>query len=178
MQTSLKPRRSEKQEFELLPEDIYEVKIISIEDKEREKYQSEEKETVMQFIFEIVEGEFKGRKLWEFATQSLFGGATGLNASKLYLILCAAYEKSYTEEQLSEITTESVNRLEGKNLRVVVKQTINSKCDKRNKIAVYLRTKTANNIPIIENETHGFATSPNENEVNNRFSVAAEEERN
>lgn len=141
MTTNLTPQIPKGKEIVLVPEDVYEVGILDIKDRERTKYKSKDKEEVMMFVFTILDGEHAGVELPQFISPSLFAGGNNLNPSKLYQILSAVHKKPLDEEDLMGITIEDINALIGKNLRVAVKQYTTSKGELRNKIDSFLTSK-------------------------------------
>ena len=142
MPTTFQPEIPEKKEYPVLPEDMYQAQISSIEDDERPKYRNPyEKEQVMKFVFTVMEGEFLGVNILCSATPSLFKGSEGLSPSKLYQILSAVNKKPLDDEDLAGINTEDVNALIGQNVRVVVKHYQNSKGETRHKIDSFLPVK-------------------------------------
>lgn len=140
MATNLEPKIPQGKDIEVVPEDVYEVAITDIKDKERTKYQSAEKEMAMVFVFTISEGDFKGTELSNFVSPSLFSGSQNANPSKLYQIFSAVYKKPLNEEDLMGIGTDEVNALIGKKLRVAIKQYQNQEGDLRNKIDSFLKS--------------------------------------
>ena len=141
MPTNLNPRVPEKKEYELLPVDTYNAIIEKIEDDERTKYMSQEKEMYIKFTFQLTDRGYEGRKLWANATPSLFAGSTGLSASTLYSILAAVNNRNYTEEESQKITAQDVNDVEGRGLRLIVQQVLSQKGEMKNKISNYLPLK-------------------------------------
>lgn len=158
MSTTIQPQVPEKKEFDLLPEDTYRVEITSIEDEERPQYSNpEETEKVTKLEFTLLEEPFEGRKLWAWARPSLFPGSTALSPSTLYGIISAVYRKNLTEQELATVTAGTINQMLGCTLRLLVKQTKNTKGEDRNKIESYLQDKegtapslgSENEIPVI-----------------------------
>ena len=142
MSTSLSPRVPVKKEYKLLPQNIYNAIIDNLEDDTRPRYNKpEEKEKYIKFTFRITEKGYEDRKMWANATPSLFPGSSGLSSSTLYAILSAVNNKNYTEEESAKITAQDINELEGKSLRLVIKQAPNQKGEMRNKIDTYLPAK-------------------------------------
>ena|SRR3990167_2710017 len=143
MPTNLMPELTTQKEYTILPEDTYEVVIHDIEDKERAVYQKpEETEQVMQFVFRVVEGEYKDEAVYLNVKPKLFQGNQGLSPSNLYQIFSAVNKKKLDEEDLEGINTESVNDLIGKNLRIVIKHSQTKDGQARHKIDGFLPTKS------------------------------------
>ena len=165
MTTTLEPKVPERPEFELLDPDTYNAIIEKIEDEWRKKYQSEEEEVQIKFTFVITDGEHAGHKMWVYATQSMFAGSSGLQASRLYQILSAINRREYSEEESGGLTAQDINDLEGKKLRLIVKQAPpNNKGQVWNKIESYLPSKenmtsedkaneAVEDIPVVESDT-------------------------
>ena len=161
MTTNMRPQISERREYDLLPADTYNVVIESIDDDKRTKYMSEEEEDYMKFTFKFTDKGYEDRKMWANATPKLFRGDTGLSASTLYSILSSVNNRTYTEEELEKVATEDINALEGKSLRILVKQAPNKKGDMRNKIEAYLPSKnTPSQEPIEQDETVDVSAIP------------------
>jgi len=167
MATYLTPHVPEKKTYELLPPDTYNASIDKIEDDTRKNYNDPNiTEDYMKFTFNITEPGYEDRKIWANATPSLFPGSTGLSASTLYSILSAVNRKEYSEEESKAITAANINELEGKTLRLIIKQARNRKGEMKNKIDGYLPSKEnmtpeerANeqlaDIPSVESEAPG-----------------------
>ena len=102
------------EQFELLPEGTYEVVIKDVNEKERTKYKSTETEMALNFEFEVVEGEYKGRLLWKTVSPVYNEGFEGGQPSWLYRILKACGVEVF------EPTAKDINDLIGKNLKVVI----------------------------------------------------------
>lgn len=133
----------EKKEYELLPEDTYQVQITSLELLEDvELYQSTEREDKFKFEFTIVEeGQYKGRKLWLEARTVLSPGSNGFSASWLYKLFCAVNGTNLGEEETKSVTASNINEMENKQLRLVVKQKANTKGVTKNKITDVMALK-------------------------------------
>jgi len=127
---------SDKEEFELLPEDVYVVEITKLELKsDQPVYQSTELEDKFAFEFTIQEdGGYKGRKLWLDVRTSMSAGWAGGSPSWLYKIFCAVNGIMLNEEDLKTVTANNVNEMIGKSVRLVVKQKLNTKGVLKNKI--------------------------------------------
>lgn len=113
---NFKISRPEKKEYDLLPEDVYEAVIKNAEDVIQTKYQSKEEESVIEFTFEITKGEFKDRKLWKKIRPMVSGAFEKGQASGLYILL-----KAVNGEVLDgEVSSELINNLIGKEVKIVV----------------------------------------------------------
>ena len=153
MTTNLTPQSAQKKEYDLLPEDVYNVVVESIDDDTRPVYNNpNEEEEYMKFTFRITDEGFEDRKIWANATPKLFPGSTGLSASTLYSILSAVNRKNYNEEEIDAISSKDVNELEGKALRLMIKQAPNTKGEIRNKIDGYLQSKDSMTSDELANE--------------------------
>jgi len=135
-------KKPEKREFELLPEEVYEVVISSIEEGERVVYQHpDEKEEIIKFTFEIEEGEYKGRKLWKDCSPIMWPGSDKGSPSTLYLIYSAGAGKKLSMEECEFVGLTEINELEGKKLRAIVIQKKSSKGELVNKVDGFLPIK-------------------------------------
>lgn len=133
----------EKGEYELLPEDMYQAQITKLELRENQPvYQSTDVEDKFSFEFTIVEeGAHKGRKLWLDVRTAMSAGWSGGNASWLYKIFCAVNNVKLSEDDVKTVSARSINEMEGKQLRLVVKQKANQKGEMKNKIEDVLPIK-------------------------------------
>lgn len=136
---------SEATEYELLPEDTYQVQITKLDLKtDQTIYQSTEVEDKFAFEFTIVEeGEYKGRKLWLDVRTIMSAGWTGGSPSWLYKIFCAVNAIQLTDEEAKSVTAKNVNEMLGKQLRLIVKQKPNQKGIIKNKIVDVMALKGA-----------------------------------
>lgn len=132
-----------KQEFELLPDDVYEVVISNLDlKKDQPVYQSTEIEDKFAFEFTVVEeGKYKGRKLWLDTRTVMGAGFDGGSPSWLYRIFCAVNSIQLSDTEAKSITANNINGLSGKSLRVVVKQKLSATGKTRNKIVDVMPTK-------------------------------------
>jgi hypothetical protein len=119
-------------EWNPVPEDVYQVVIKDIDEKDMQKFQSTEMETFYLFKFVILEGEegVKNETLTAFVARKWFAGSTKgkktLNPSKLVNLVKAAYGFYYPKLDVSFLTADDmtapvVNDLIGKQLRIAVK---------------------------------------------------------
>lgn len=157
-------KKPEKREFELLPEEVYEVVISSIEEGERVVYQHpDEKEEIIKFTFEIEEGEYKGRKLWKDCSPIMWPGSDKGSPSTLYLIYSAGTGKKLSFEECEFVGPTEINELEGKRLRAIVIQKKSSKGELVNKVDGFL---PARGVKIVESEESMINTELEDNKIN------------
>jgi len=157
-------KKPEKREFELLPEEVYEVVISSIEEGERVVYQHpDEKEEIIKFTFEIEEGEYKGRKLWKDCSPIMWPGSDKGSPSTLYLIYSAGTGKKLSMEECEFVGLTEINELEGKRLRAIVIQKKSSKGELVNKVDGFL---PARGVKIVESEESMINTELEDNKIN------------
>ncbi len=117
---NLQKQEGEKKEYDLIPDDTYEVVIENIEKKEQKMFESEEMEDVLEFRFAFVEeGDHKGRKLWKYARIKL-SPAGEYPASTLYKIYSSVTNTSLDWGGLDELNSKDIEDLQGKRLRLVV----------------------------------------------------------
>lgn len=133
----------EKKKFDLLPEDVYNAVITSIElKKDQPVYQSEDKEDKLAFEFTIVEeGPFQNRKQWLDVRPIMSAGSTGMSPSWLYRIVLAVTQIQLNEEDMKKVTPKDVNALVGKSVRIMVKQAPKKNGEMKNKISDVLPVK-------------------------------------
>ncbi len=131
-----------KKEFDLLPEDTYQVEVSNIElKKDVPVYQSEDVEDKLAFEFTIVEeGMYKNRKQWLDVRPVMSAGGS-VQPSWLYKIFCAINQVQLNEDEAKGISTKTINDLEGRQLRLVIKQKANQKGVLKNKITDVLPIK-------------------------------------
>ena len=131
-------------EFEVLPQDIYQVELLDVEQKTQKKWKSDEEEDVFVFTFVILDdGEFYGRRMWEYAAQKLSKYKGG---SKLYKALVGLNggvqltdEACMTPEETC--SDNAINALIGKQVRLTVGQKAKQDGSLKNVIESYLPVK-------------------------------------
>lgn len=133
IQTKLQIQKEEVKSYPPLPEDVYQVELLDVSDKEVETYDSKMNnagvkayETVLTFQYTLLEGEEKGellrgRNVWDnFVPASLYIGKNGKN--KLYKIVEALLGRELTpEEEAVGIDSDFLNDLIGKQMRIGTK---------------------------------------------------------
>lgn len=142
--SNYQPKVPEKKEYELLPDDTYEVEISKMEfKKDQPVYQKEgEFEDKLGFEFTIVEdSEYKGRKLWQDTRIVMSAGSKGYSPSWLYKLFCAVNKSTLTDEEAKQVTAATINDMLHKRVRLVVKIEPNRKGDLKNKIKDMLPVK-------------------------------------
>lgn len=135
---------AEGKEFTVLPKDVYQCELMDIKLETKKKYQSEETEDVLNFIFVVLEkGEHYGRQLRQYATQKLtkFNGG-----SNLYKVLVGLNQgKDLTDEQMKDVEKtagdEALNSLIGTQVRLSVGQKEKQDKTMRNVIEAFLPIK-------------------------------------
>ena len=96
------------QDFDVLPEDMYEVVISTIKEDRRKKYQSEGEETVLKIEYTILKGDYEGRKLFQTIRPKLGTGDKSGKASNLYKLWCAVEGKKFTKEDFANFHLSSL----------------------------------------------------------------------
>lgn len=127
------PKR-EAQEYSPIPENVYQCELLDINMEEKPKYKKpEEVENVLAFQFTLLAGKDKdgtslrGRNIWRnFVPTYLYAGSKGKNV--LWQIIEALLGRELTLEEQAKLDTTKLNKLIGKQCRVVVKN--NRKDDK------------------------------------------------
>lgn len=111
---------TKKEEFDPIPEGMYQCEITDIREKEGTKYMSTEKEMKIEFEFKILGNSVaQGRKLWKKITPKYSEPYEGGKPSNLFVILRAALGRVPTIEDSSAT---ALNSLKGKQVNCVVKQ--------------------------------------------------------
>lgn len=134
---------SEGKEFTVLPKDVYQCELIDIKLETQKKYQSEETEDVLCFVFTVLEqGEHYGRQLRQYAAQKLSKYNGGSNLYKVLVGLNGG--KDLTDEQMKNIPgDEELNALIGKQVRLSVGQKEKQDKTMKNIIESFLPIKEA-----------------------------------
>jgi hypothetical protein len=130
--TDLKIEKKEAQEFEPLPENVYQVELLDVNSSENETYDSKQGktdgkqyETVFEFQYTLLAGkdkkgeDLRGRNIWDnFIPAYLYiSRKTGKN--KLYRIIESLLGREIEpEEEASGIDAKILNSLIGKQMRV------------------------------------------------------------
>lgn len=115
--TSYQMPKSEKKVFELLPDDVYEVKVKDIE-KIVSPFKDDDgnEREVFKFTFSVEEQAFPNRLVFKEVSPYAYISKKG--PSVLLSIFNAVEKRDLTEEEASAIGSEKVNALIGKGLRV------------------------------------------------------------
>lgn len=115
-------------EWHPVPEDMYQVVIKDIDEKDVQKYKSTEMEVQFLFKFVILEGEdkVKGESLSAFVARKWFSGSKSASPSKLVNLVKAVYGYYYPKLDISDLKASAMsaavlNDLIGKQVRVSVK---------------------------------------------------------
>ena len=158
-------------EWTPVPEDVYQVVIKDIVEKDVKAWEGEQMETKYLFKYVILSGEapHKGQMLTDFAYPKWFSGNKDrqMSPSKLVTIFKAIYGFYFPDTKVDEIpaseVTDLINKLIGCQVRVNVKV----KEDESNKITDYLVIKEELEVPedikIAEvKETNANPKSPDE----------------
>lgn len=139
----------EKKEFDLLPEDMYEVIISKIDYlQDQPVYNSAETEDRFKFEFTITEaGQYAGRKIWLEVRPTMTAGFKGGQPSWLYKIFCAVNHVELTDDEAKSVTATNINDMEGKGLRIMVKEKKSKTSEKYyNKVGDVLALKQQPNL--------------------------------
>jgi len=135
-----------KKDYELLPKDVYQVELLDVELKEQQKYQSQDREEVLNFTFVVIEeGKYYGRRIWQTCSQKMAGGQ---KQSNLYKVLAALEAREFTVEECQTPTFLNdeafMNGQIGKQLRLTIGQKTSEMTGKlKNFIDSFLPVKTA-----------------------------------
>ena len=131
LDNNLKVEKKETVEFQPLPEDMYTVELLDITSEERSTYDTrnkpeaeQEKETVMNFQFVLLEGkdgdkDLRGRNIFQNFVPTFLYISNKNGKNKLYQIVEALQGQTISPEQEAYgITGEFLNSLVGKQCRV------------------------------------------------------------
>ena len=133
--SNFKANASKKAEFEnvVLDEGVYQCVIDKVEMSEKTKYMSTEKAMQLTYYLKPLNAgeQFKDKILFYNTSTSFFNGkstkaGSGLKASNLYLLIKAIYKFYKPEVDVDamdpeEITDQTINELEGKQVMAMVK---------------------------------------------------------
>lgn len=117
-------RQTEKKEFSLIPEGVYQVSVHDIQDKEKPSFNDPAVlKKCFTFTFIVLnDGEFRGRRLWlDVNAIPPYPPYAGRKQSWMHKIVSAIEKHSITEDEANQFNTEKFNALVGKQLQVVVK---------------------------------------------------------
>lgn len=119
--TNLNFEKKEGGTYEPIPEDMYQVELLDIELQEKPTYDDKTKmEKVLSFQFVLLDA-LRGRSIWKnFVPTYLYVGKNGKNT--LYQVTEGLIGRALTdEEEALGITSDYLNDLIGKQVRVTVK---------------------------------------------------------
>ena len=145
MLNNIKIEKVEKKKFDLIEEDIYEAEVLDV--KEVEDTYNDETQEKIEFTFSILDGKYKGRRLWRKVSPWISDGKMSSRVSELYKILCALDSIDWGAK---ETTADDINKLIGKKCRTVVKKEISKKGNEYNKITDVLKTKVDKAVEVEE----------------------------
>lgn len=109
-----KPEKGEGKTFEPLPVGVYQVQVYDVNEVERNKYNSSEKEKALNFQFVVLDEKYRGRYVWKTISPVYNEGFEGGQPSWLYRLFKAV------GVELSLPSPEDINNLVGKQIKVVV----------------------------------------------------------
>lgn len=115
---------SDKKEFSLIPEGLYQVSVHDIVEKQKPDFKNPSiLKPHFTFTFIILnDGEFRGRRLWLDVSAVLpWPPLAGKKQSWMHKVVSAIEKHSITQEEADSFNKESFNALVGKQLQVVVK---------------------------------------------------------
>ena len=130
--SEIKVEKRETQEFEPLPENVYQVELLDVNSSENETYNSkmgktEEKEyeTILSFQYTLLAGkgkdnaELRGRNVWDNFVPSYLYVSSKNGKNKLYRIIESLLGRELTpEEEAGGIDSAFLNNLVGKQMRI------------------------------------------------------------
>lgn len=120
-------KSAEQPDFKVMPDDVYQVKIMDIKLLENQPQYKNPQVMEDQLKFEFLvteEGEFKGTKLFSKNIRPVMNAAfAGGSPSTLYKIFCAVNNITLDPEAAKTVTAANINDMIGKEVRVRVKPT-------------------------------------------------------
>ena len=142
IESSFQMPKSEKKEFVAIEADVYESSVKEIENK-ISFYKNDDgtDKEILNFTFEVSEGQHKGRRLWKEVSPYCFYGAKG--ASVLLTIVNAIEKRDLTPEETDGIGADYINSLIGKNIRLTVSKEPGKDGTPKNKVKGFLPSKLA-----------------------------------
>lgn len=155
--SGVKVVKQEEKVWDILPNDVYQAEVLDIELKEEKKWNSEEIINKLVFTFVVVEeGEFYGRRLWQYATPKLTKFKGGSN---LYKVLSGIAGRQLTDEECASpedtCSDEALNALIGKQVRLTVGQKEKKNGELKNIIDGFMPVKTALPAFVPKEKTEG-----------------------
>lgn len=125
---NVKFEKIEKKEFEPIPANVYPVQVMDIKEKMKAPWGSPagspETELNLTFEFGVLEGKYKGRKLWkDVRPVTPVPPDSGMKSSWLYRIVSAVYGHYLTLNEGIDFGPNELNSLIGRQLRIIVNQT-------------------------------------------------------
>ena len=140
--TSFQMPKSEKKVFELLPDDVYEVKVKDIE-KIVSPFKDDDgnEREVFKFTFNIEEAPHQNRLVFKEVAPYAYISKKG--PSVLLSIFNATEKRDLTEAEAEQIGSEQVNALIGKQLRVNLGHKTSAAGNEYNVVKGFLPSKLA-----------------------------------
>jgi len=132
-------------EWTAVPEDVYQVVIKDIVEKDVKAWEGDQMETKYLFKYVILSGEVphKGQMLTDFAYPKWFSGASErkMSPSKLVTIFKAIYGFYFPDIKVDEIPVEQVTSLVNTLIGTQIRVNVKVREDEQNKITDYLVIK-------------------------------------
>lgn len=141
----------QQKEWTPVPEDVYQVVIADIVEKDGKKYKSDE--DIVQYLFKLIildEGEQQKQMLTAFCSTSWFSGNKGMNPSKLVTIFKAVYGFYFPGINVTDMSAEEADNLMNQNVLIgaQLKITVKMNDDKTgNKVTDFMSIKKELLIP-------------------------------
>ena len=171
--STVKFEKMEKKVFEPIPANVYSVQVMDIKEKMKAPWGSPagsaETELNLTFEFGVLEGKYKGRKLWkDVRPVTPIPPESGMKASWLYRITSAIYGHHLTLNEGIDFGPTEMNALIGRQLRIIVNQTPpNAKGNSYNNITEVLAIEGELEPLIADNvQTEGNVPIETEGEIN------------
>ena len=119
-------KKEVKKEYPPIPENIYQAEVLDITYKLNEYQKDKKEEYIFNFQFTLLAGkdkdgsDLRGRNIWmNFVPTYLFIGNKGKN--KLYKLIEAILGHELSPEEENTLSSETINGLIGKQVRIIVK---------------------------------------------------------
>jgi hypothetical protein len=128
-----------KKEFTPLPEDTYQVQIADITDKTKPNFEGD-MAVYLDFEYVILDEAFRGRRIWK-DVRPIVVGARAKKASWLYLIIEKTLGTEMAQAIENDPTQLDLTKLIGKQIRIMVNQTVGRNGNTYNNVVQFLVTK-------------------------------------
>lgn len=168
----LKIEKRETADYVPIPEDMYQIEVLDVNNEKTETYDSKmgntdkkEYEQILNLQYVVLdEGEHRGRSVWDNFVPTYLYISKKNGKNKLYQILESLLGRELTQQEEAEgINSETINGLIGKQMRVATKNVV--KGDKTyTKIETYYKSK-GDVTPLTEEEKEKATPKPKDTTI-------------